>query len=709
MRTACRNLLRLVLFTGLAASLHAQLGFNYRTSANPALVAVGNNGSILFAPTLVGSSSTVTVIVTNTTVTETLSLTRATVSGGPVKIAFSPGDLAPGASTSVTLTFTPTTRDPVSASLQMDFTRGLGTASYNFFLTGTGLAPNLVASYVLAPDGNQVPVSDGGIVTFPQTPVKGTATATFIILNQGNGPGSVNSVSLNSDQFKLAALPLLPAVVQPDKDVRFNVVFSPLSNAGASASLRIDVGGRVISIGLAGQGASATLVYEFVTSAGVTPIAAGTTVHLPDTAIGSTSSGVVRVRNTGNLDARVGAIAVVGSAFRLTDVPPLPATVPVGGALTFTLQFAPSATGAAAATLLIDGFSVAVDGTGVGARLTLASRVGSTVAPIPDGGGVTFPNTTLGSGSTVYIRISNTGNAPGTVNGISLNVAVFALGSLPPLPVTIGPGETVEFSVAFTPTATGAVTGTLQIDDRAVTLRGIGDSPPPLPAIVFTLPDTVSALDQPSVGLALAQPYGIDITGKLNLSFTPDSFADDPNIQFASGGRSVDFRIPANTTQAIFGESAQAVQLQAGTVAGVITVAPTFSAGAVNLTPNPAPSKTVVVTGGPPQVRNVQVGTRTATSFELLITGLATTRSITQFTLNFTAAPGANLQTTNLSVNVEAPFTAWYQSTAGRSFGSQFTASVIINVNGDSNAVQSVSVTAVNARGSSSPASVNLR
>jgi hypothetical protein len=221
--------------------------------------------------------------------------------------------------------------------------------------------------------------------------------------------------------------------------------------------------------------------------------------------------------------------------------------------------------------------------------------------------------------------------------------------------------------------------------------------------------DTANALDQPSVGLTLAQPYGIDVTGTLNLAFTPDSFSDDPNIQFATGGRTVNFRIPANTTQAIFGDSAQSVQFQAGTVAGTIALSATFAAGSADLTPNPAPSKTVAVAAGPPQIRNVQVGTRTTDSFQLMITGLSTTRSVTQLNFTFAPAPGATLQTTVLPVNVEAPFTAWYQSPTAKPFGSQFTVAVTINVAGDPNTVQSATVTAVNAQGSSAPVTVSLR
>ena len=67
------------------------------------------------------------------------------------------------------------------------------------------------------------------------------------------------------------------------------------------------------------------------------------------------------------------------------------------------------------------------------------------------------------------------------------------------------------------------------------------------------------------------------------------------------------------------------------------------------------------------------------------------------------------LDTTSLSVNVDGPFGAWYQSTASQAFGSLFTASITFNVRGDIDAIQSVGVTATNTVGSSSSMSANLR
>lgn len=702
-------LLRLALFAGAAGCLHAQFGFSYRSLANPTPAGVDNNGSITFPPALVGTSSDVTLIGRNNT-QDTWTIGSITSSSPLFKVSGGTPTVAPQTSFLATITFTPATPTQATSTLTIQAGSGANAATYTFFLFANGQAPQLVSSYVLNPDGNQVAIGDTGTITFPPTAVAGTATATFILVNRGNGTGTVTSASLTGDAFKLTGLPLLPATVDPGKDFRFTIAFSPTSRDTATGLVKVVLPDRTLNISLTGQGTAAVLSYDYSAGGAFTSVNPNDTVHVPAANVGATSTATVRVRNTGNADARVGAVSITGAGFRVTDLPPLPATVVQGGALTFTIAFTPTATGLATARLQIDAASFGVDGTGNGARLTYSSRIGSTVTPIPDGGSVSFPNTNVGDTSSLFIQIANTGNAAGSVSAISAGPAAFTLSALPALPVTIGAGQTVEFSVAFAPTAVGQVGGTLQIDDRAIPLRGVGNAPPPLPSVSFTgLTDTTGPLQQPAVGVTLAAPYSIDLTGTLTLSFTPDSFVDDPSVQFSTGGRTINFRIPANTTQAIFGDSAKSVQFQAGTVAGVIAVSATFAAGAANVTPSTPPSKSVLLPAAAPQIRNVQIGTRTANGFEVLITGFSTTRAISGFSLDFTGAPGASLGTTHLDINVDAPFTSWYQSATGKSFGSQFTASVIINVAGDINAVQAVSVTASNARGASNSVSANLR
>lgn len=714
MKTYIRIGFALALWSTAAVIVRAQtqdFTFTYKAAGTTAAVPVTNNGLIDLPAAVIGNTSSVNLIAQNTS-QSVYSLISATTNTPAFTVSPAGGgtQITPDMPTLVfALTFTPAVPGQVNGLVTLTFSSGVRNVTYTFFLSALGTAPNLIFSYIQNPSGNQIPVRDKDTVVFPQTVVNATSSVTFVILNTGNGPGTVSAIGVSGAAFTLSGLPLLPAQVDPNKDFRFTVVFSPATRDTVAGSVQIAYGKSSLTLALNGQGTGASLTYESLIGSTTLPLAPNGTVVLPSAAVGSTQTASITVRNKGNADGRVATVSVLGTAFKVADLPPLPAIVPPGGAFSFSVSFTPVQTGPANARLLIDGVSIGLQAVGMGSKLTYAYRIGSTVTAIADTNGIiVFPNTTLGSKSSVYVQVGNVGNASGTVNGISLSGSAFLV-ELPHLPVSVDPNITTEFAITFTPDSAGTLSGQLQIDDRSIVLRGNGNAPPPLPTVSFAgLADAADPLQQPSVGLSLAQPYALDITGKLTLNFTSDSFVDDPAMQFAAGGRSLDFRIPANTLDALFGDLKR-VQFQAGTVAGVISVSASFATGVVNLTPTPAPSRNVLISSSRPLIRNLQIGLRSDKSFELLVTGLSTPRSITQLNLTLAAATGANLQTTSLTVNVESAFTAWFQSQNARAFGSQFTASIPVNVTGDVNAIQSVQVTLSNQFGASDPMSVSLR
>jgi hypothetical protein len=77
----------------------------------------------------------------------------------------------------------------------------------------------------------------------------------------------------------------------------------------------------------------------------------------------------------------------------------------------------------------------------------------------------------------------------------------------------------------------------------------------PVPAFTIT-PTPLIAGQSASMALNMPSLYPHELTGTVSMSFTPaGTLPDDTAIQFATGGREVNFRIPANTLSAIFGES----------------------------------------------------------------------------------------------------------------------------------------------------------
>lgn len=710
-------------FAVLTQTVQAQpvlnFAFAYRIEGDSRTLTLAPNGAIEFPATAAGSTARVTLISNNAAALamgDTWTIKSMTVTNSRFSAEFgAEATLRPGETNFTNLRFSPAARGPVEGTLTIQFVNvAQGTAGVTmvrtFFLTGTGTTPDFVSSYLVNPGGNQTPVKDADTILFPRADMNQTSAVTFVVLNRGNGPGTVRRATVTGDAFQLSGLPLLPAQLLPERDLRFNIVFSPKTQQRFTGSLRVEYDTGVVTILLEGQGTAATLIYESMIDSQRTAIPANGRITVPDILVGATKSFQVRISNTGNAEGRVAAVSVTGAGFALAEGPTLPVTLGPGGSATLALSFTARESGQSVGRLRIDDTSFELIGVGLGPKLGFAFRLDTTVLQVMNNGTALFPNTNVGSRSEAQFQVTNDGNQPATLSSITLSGSPFSIRALPGLPVTVQPGQTLELGLVFAPDALGAATGTLLIDDLRFNLRGTGNNPPPLPPITLTgLRDTVEPLQQPSVGVSLASPYPLDITGKLTLSFTADSFVDDPATQFSTGGRTIDFRIPANTLEALFGEGGKQAQFQSGTVAGSITVSASLAVSSVNVTPATPPSRSTVITSSEPRLRTVQMGTRTANSFELIITGYSTPRSVTEINVRFTPAPGQNLQTTSLTSNVDTAFSTWYQSATSRSFGSQFSVALIINATGDIGAVQSVTVTATNSRGTSAPASLNLR
>lgn len=255
--------------------------------------------------------------------------------------------------------------------------------------------------------------------------------------------------------------------------------------------------------------------------------------------------------------------------------------------------------------------------------------------------------------------------------------------------------------ISGTPATPGNFSFTVRVSDSvsttAVDLFRLAVNFPNLPGLVLTgLPATSDPASQPRLQLALAAPIPLEITGQLNLTFVPESGGADPAIQFSSGGRSVPFTIPANTTSAVFAGSG--LGLQTGTVAGVINLSAQLRGAGVDLTPSPAPAYSTKIDRGAPVISRVSV-TRSATGLSVQVTGYSTAREVNQAVFQFSAA-GRTLQAPSVTIGVDTLFGPWFQDLNSARFGSQFTFTQQFNIQGDAAVVNVDSVTLTNRVGS---------
>jgi hypothetical protein len=542
----------------------------------------------------------------------------------------------------------------------------------------------------------------------------------------------VNAITVAGAVFTAGSLPPALASVDPLKTLQFSVRYSPLQIETSRGSVRIDFIDRSVTFNLLGSSQGPVFTYSVLQESGAASVLAGDIISLPDAALSTASSVVVRVQNSGNFDGKITSIDVAGAGFTLSEVPFVPLTLTAGSGVSFTVNFNPTQPGRVNGRLRVGLDTFTVTGNGLGQTLVYSYIAGAVTSTVVNNNSVIFPPVGVGQSSTVTFQISNTGTASGSVNSISVSqpsvpgappppanaVPIFSVSRLPSLPANVAAGDVLSFTVTFSPQAQGAASGVLRIDSLVFPVSGVGNPPAALPNYTYTgASGAQEPLQQVGAGLTLASPYPLNLSGVFTLTFNSDVFSNDPAVQFATGGRAVNFIIPAGTTQAVFPNNSTTMRLQTGTVAGTITLTPSFvTDGGINLTPAIPPALNLTVAQSAPRLLSVQVSARTATGVTLLVSGYATGRSITQIDLQFTAVSGENLGSPKVSLNVEPSFTAWYQSTASQQFGSQFTVTLpftlqgdVVNVTNVTDTLQSVAVTLTNRQGVSAPQSVSLK
>ncbi len=711
----------------LAPAAHAQsVPFTLRYDQGDTTTVVSNNSSVFLPADAVGQAAVATLTITyrgtaSASITEVEVLDAFEFPSADFSVSGLPSlplSLTENQSFTVTLRYQAATRNRVIGRVLFHYKQALVTSQIALNLVG--VAPEFSYSYI-PQGGNPAVLAPGGTIAFPTTAVDGVSTTTVVITNKGSGAGKVDAISSSGAAFELSGLPLPPATITAARELRFTVSYKPTALETSSGQLTLDLAGGRVTFAFRGVSEGPAFVYEKIESSAVVPVIPGQVVSLPDTLVGEEISVPFRVRNDGNHDGQIASISVLGDGYQVTDLPFLPLVLKPGTSATFTVKFAPSQPGTISGRLRVGDDSFDLAASGLGAALEYSLVVGSTTTTVPSGGSITLPQVAVGESVRARFVVTNKGTAEASINSITLPAvtpAVFLLEELPSLPAKVAPQATTGFTVVFRPSVVGNASSALKVDNVTFTISGAGSSPAPLPGYTFEGASGVQEpLQQPGVGLTLSEPYSLALAGTLRLAFTSEAFSSDPSVQFSSGGRTVNFTIPANSTRAVFPNGTNEIRLQTGTVAGTITLTPSFATeGGIDMTPDVPAALNLMVPQSAPRVLGVQITSKTAAGFTVMVTGFATGRSLTQMDFQFNPVSGENVSTTKVSLNVEASFLSWYQSAASQQYGSQFSVSIpfsmqgdVTNVNSLIDTVQSVAVTIGNRQGTSSAVTANLR
>jgi hypothetical protein len=176
--------------------------------------------------------------------------------------------------------------------------------------------------------------------------------------------------------------------------------------------------------------------------------------------VGRTATSTLSLSNNGSSTLQISQIQFSSQDFALSGQVALPITLYAGQNYNLTLEFAPSAAGAA-------GGSLTVASTGTPASATIALSGTGQAQPIAPGielqpTSVSFNDVQINTTAAQSAIIISSGTAPLIITAITAAGTGFTV-SGPSLPVTLNPTQTTALEISFDPNAAGAAVGSVTL------------------------------------------------------------------------------------------------------------------------------------------------------------------------------------------------------------------------------------------------------
>jgi Abnormal spindle-like microcephaly-assoc'd, ASPM-SPD-2-Hydin len=394
-----------------------------------------NPPSVSFSNVQVGDNQSVTETLTNSS-GSSVTITQATPTGTGFSVSGLglPVTLAGGQSTTFSVVFTPQSAGNVTGNLAVS--SNASNPTLNVPLSGSAILPG-----TLTPN----PTSIG----FGNVEVGHNKTLTETITNTGGADEHISQAKASGSGFSINGINP-PLTLTAGQSVTFNVVFTPPSAASDNGTLTISSDGSnpSLTVSLSGVGDAPGTLSPNPSSIGFGNVQVGHNKTLTET-----------ITNTGGWNDDISQVAATGTGFSVNGINP-PLTLTPGQSVTFNVVFTPPS----AAT---DNGNLAITSDGSNPTLNISlSGTGTPAGQLAvNPTSLNFGSVTVGNNSQQTAQLVATG-ATVTVSSVNVSNGVFTVSGLS-FPVTIPAGQNAQFTVTFTPQATGAASGTASFTSDA--------------------------------------------------------------------------------------------------------------------------------------------------------------------------------------------------------------------------------------------------
>jgi len=455
-------------------------------------VELSNGATMLFDPTPLNTTETLNLTMFNTG-TAAGAINNITIISGKafqlIGLPVFPTPLAAASNFTVGVEYAPTAVGKDTGQVQISFSNGT-TITIN--LQGSGITSTLV--YTMIVNGKSTVVTPSGTITFPDTNVGSTATATVHVENTGAASTSITSVNVAGlPQFTVNPL-VLPQTLAQNASINFTLTFAPLAPGVQTGELFVNND----SFTLSGKGLGSQLQFSYSAAGSAQVIGQNgvTSVVFSPAQVTQSESIPFTVTNTGTLSTVISNITIgeTPSPFSVSGTPiKLPMSLAPGASVSFKVDFAPTTAGVSSGTLLINSNVVPLTGSA------------SAPPPLPSYS-ISGPTGTVAPQTQPSVSLTLSSPYPLALNGVLTLTTSGILGTDPNVQFQTG-GRTVPFTIAANSTEanlagqgtqillqTGTVAETITLTPSFTTASGLDLTPTNPATLQFTVPSSAPVL-----------------------------------------------------------------------------------------------------------------------------------------------------------------------------------------------------------------------